>query len=180
MLKQFHINIPLVEALEQMLSCIKFMKDTLSKKRQLGEFETIALTQECSVLFKNNIPAKMKDLGNFTLPCPIGGMDVGQTLCDLETSINLMPLSIFKKLGIGEVRPTTVMLQLVDRSIMHPKEKIEDVLVKVNKFIFPADFIILNYKVDMEVPIILGWPFRAIGPTLIDVQEGELTIRVDD
>ncbi|WP_217833218.1 retropepsin-like aspartic protease, partial [Picosynechococcus sp. PCC 7002] len=81
------------------------------------------------------------------------GMDVGQALCDLGDSINLMPLSIFRKLGIGEARPTTVTLQLADRSIKHPEGKIEDVLVKVDKFIFPADFIILDYEADREVPI---------------------------
>ncbi|KAL5573927.1 hypothetical protein UlMin_023524 [Ulmus minor] len=89
-------------------------------------------------------------------------------------------MSIFKKLGIGEARPTTVSLQLVDRSIAHPEGKIEDVLVKVDKFIFPVDFIVLDYEADLEVPIILGRPFLATGKTLIDVQKGELTMRVQD
>lgn len=163
-----------------MLSYIKFLKDILFKKRRLEEFETVTLTQECSGLFKKNIPAKMKDPGSFMLPCSIGGMDVGQALCDLGANINLMPLSIFKKLGIDEARPTTVTLQLVDRSIKHPEGKIEDVLVKVDKFIFPADFIILDYEADREKPIIMGGPFLATAHALIDVQEGELTIRVDD
>ena len=104
-------------------------------------------------------PAKMKDLGSFTLPCSIRGMDIGHALCDLGASINLMPLSIFKKLGIGEARPTTVTLQLVDRSIKHPEGIIEDVLVKEDKFIFPVDFIIPDYEADKEVPIILRRPF---------------------
>ena len=103
-----------------------------------------------------------------------------KVLCDLGASINLMPMSIFKKLGIGEARPTTVTLQLADRSITHPEGKIEDVLVKVDKFIFPVDFIILDYEADREVPIILGRPFLATGRTLIDVQKGELTMRVQD
>ncbi|KAL5552043.1 hypothetical protein UlMin_002219 [Ulmus minor] len=89
-------------------------------------------------------------------------------------------MSIFKKLGIGEARPTTVSLQLADRSIAHPEGKIEDVLVKVDKFIFPVDFIVLDYEADLEVPIILGRPFLATGRTLIDVQNGELTMRVQD
>ncbi|XP_062114512.1 uncharacterized protein LOC133825612 [Humulus lupulus] len=101
-------------------------------------------------------------------------------LCDLGASINLMPMSIFKQLGIGEVRPTTVILQLVDRSLAHPDGKIEDVLVRVDKFIFPADFIVLDYEADREVPIILGRPFLAIERNLIDVQKGELTMRVQD
>ncbi|KAI3673298.1 hypothetical protein L6452_39415 [Arctium lappa] len=90
-----------------------------------------------------------------------------------------MPLSVFKKLGIGEVRPTTVTLQLADRSLAYPKGKIEDILVKVDKFIFPADFLVLDYEEDKDVPIILGRPFLATGRTLIDVQKGELTMRVN-
>ncbi|XP_060974163.1 uncharacterized protein LOC133039315 [Cannabis sativa] len=179
-LKQLHINIPLVEALEQMPNYVKFLKDIVTKKRRLGEFETVALTEGCSAMLKSKIPPKLKDPGSFTIPCSIGGRDVGRALCDLGASINLMPISIFKKLGIGEARPTTVTLQLADRSMAHPEGKIEDVLVQVDKFIFPADFIILDYEADRDVPIILGRPFLATGRTLIDVQNGELTMRVND
>ncbi|KAL5558150.1 hypothetical protein UlMin_034361 [Ulmus minor] len=179
-LKQLHINIPLVEALEQMPNYVKFMKDMLTKKRRFGEFETVALTRECSAVLQNKLPPKLKDPGSFAIPCSIGNQYFGKALCDLGASINLMPMSISKKLGIGEARPTTVSLQLVDRSIAHPEGKIEDVLVKVDKFIFPVDFIVLDYEADLEVPIILGRPFLATGRTLIDVQKGELTMRVQD
>ncbi|XP_038874883.1 uncharacterized protein LOC120067386 [Benincasa hispida] len=163
-----------------MPSYVKFLKDILANKRKIGENETIALTYECSALFQNNIPTKMKYPRSFTLLCLIEGKKVGNALCDLGASINLMPLSIFKKLDIGNARPTTITLQLANRSITHPDGKIEDVLVQVDKFIFPANIIILDYKADREVPIILGRPFLATGRALIDVQKGELTIRVDD
>ena len=179
-LKQLHINVPLVEALEQMPSYAKFMKDILSKKRRLGEFETVAMTEECSAILQKKLPPKLKDPGSFTIPCAIGNKYIGKALCDLGASINLMPMSVFRKLGIGEARPTTVTLQLADRSITHPEGKIEDVLVRVDKFIFPADFIVLDFEADIEVPIILGRPFLATGRTLIDVQKGELTMRVND
>ncbi|XP_062085804.1 uncharacterized protein LOC133791913 [Humulus lupulus] len=159
---------------------VKFLKDILTKKRRLGEFETVALTEGCSAMLKSKIPPKLKDPGSFTIPCSIGGRDVGRALCDLGASINLMPMSILKKPGIGEARPTTVTLQLADRSMAHPEGKIKDMLVQVDKFIFPADFIILDYEADREVPIILGRPFLATGRTLIDVQNGELTMRVND
>ncbi|KAL5538669.1 hypothetical protein UlMin_044627 [Ulmus minor] len=162
-LKQLHINIPLVEALEQMPNYVKFMKDMLTKKRRFGEFETVALTHECSAVLQNKLPPKLKDPGSFTIPCSIGNQYFGKALCDL-----------------GATRPTTVSLQLADRSIAHPEGKIEDVLVKVDKFIFPVDFIVLDYEADLEVPIILGRPFLATGRTLIDVQNGELTMRVQD
>ncbi|XP_060960154.1 uncharacterized protein LOC133030995 [Cannabis sativa] len=162
-LKQLHINIPLVEALEQMPTYVKFLKDILTKKKRLGEFETVALTEGCSAMLKSKIPPKLKDPGSFTIPISIGGRDVGRALCDL-----------------GATRPTTVTLQLADRSMAHPEGKIEDVLVQVDKFIFPADFIILDYEEDREVPIILGRPFLATGRTLIDVEKGELTMRAQD
>ncbi|KAL5568115.1 hypothetical protein UlMin_024690 [Ulmus minor] len=179
-LKQLHINIPFVEALEQMPNYVKFMKDMLMKKKRFGEFETVALTRECSAALQSKLPPKLQDPGSFTIPCSIGGQYCGKALCDLGASINLMPMSIFKTLGIGEARPTTVSLQLADRSIAQPEGKIEDVLVKVDKFIFPVDFIILDFEADMEVPIILGRPFLATGRALIDVQKGELTMRVND
>ncbi|MCQ7416373.1 retropepsin-like domain-containing protein, partial [Salmonella enterica] len=179
-LKQLHINIPLVEALEQMPNYVKFLKDILTKKRRLGEYETVSLTGECSAILTNKIPPKVKDPGTFTILVSIGGKELGRALCDLGASINLMPLSIYKKLGIGEARPTTVTLQLADRSITYPEGKIEDILVQVDKFIFLADFIILDYEADKDVPIILGRPFLATGRALIDVQKGELTMRVHD
>ncbi|KAI3759834.1 hypothetical protein L6452_07929 [Arctium lappa] len=148
--------------------------------QRLEEFETVALTKECSAILTCKIPPKLKDPGSFTIPCSIGGQEVGLALCDLGASINLMSLSVFEKLGIGEVRPTTVTLQLADRSLACPKGKIEDILVKVDKFIFPADFLVLDYEADKNVPIILGRSFLATDRTLIDVQKGELTMRVND
>ena len=91
-----------------------------------------------------------------------------------------MPLSIFRWLGLGEARLTTVTLQLVDKSLKHPRGVIEDVLVKVDKFIFPADFIVLDMEEDKEIPIILGIPFLATGRAMIDVKKGELKLRVQD
>ena len=132
-----HINIPFVEVLEQMPNYMKFFKDILVRKRRHGEFETIALTQECSHILQSKILQKLKDLESFTISCSIRTKYNGKALCDLGASINLMPLSVFKQLGVGEVRPTTVTLQLADISHAYLEGKIEDVLVKVDKFIFP-------------------------------------------
>jgi len=162
-----------------MPSYAKFLKDILRKSKKLTEYETVSLTKECSALLTNKIPPKMKDPGCFTIPCSIGGKPIGKALCDLGASINLMPLSIFKTLGIGEARPTTMTLALADKSIAYPKGKIEDVLVQVDKFIFPADFIILYFEADNDIPLLLG-RFLATGRTLIDVQKEELTMRVHD
>ena len=91
-----------------------------------------------------------------------------------------MPLSIFRRLGLGEARPTTTTLQLADRSLKHPRGVIGDVLVKVDKFIFPSDYIVLDMEEDKEIPIILGRPFLATDRAMIDVQKGELKLRVQD
>ncbi|XP_038882209.1 uncharacterized protein LOC120073432 [Benincasa hispida] len=125
----------------------------------------VALTQE----FNTIIPPKMRDPGSFTIPCSIGGIYIDQALCDLEASINLIPLSIFKRLDVGQLTPTTVTLQLADRFLVHPKRKLKDVLVTIDRLILPADFIILDYEADKDVPLILGRPFLSTSRAQIDV-----------
>ncbi|XP_070009548.1 uncharacterized protein [Nicotiana sylvestris] len=123
---------------------------------------------------------KLEYPGAFTIPCTIRSADFTKALCDLGASINLMPYSVFKILGIGQHRPTSMRLQIADRSMKRPLGIIDDVLVRVDKFILSADFMILDCKVDYEVPIILGRPFLATGKALVDVEAGELTFRVGD
>lgn len=122
----------------------------------------------------------MRFYSSFTIPCTIGDKFFGKALCDLGASINLMPLSIYSQLGLPEVKPTNVTLQLADRSLTYPWGKVEDILVKVDKFSFPADFIVLDFEEDKEISLILGRLFLATGRTLIDAQKGELTMRVQD
>ncbi|XP_022850853.1 uncharacterized protein LOC111372695 [Olea europaea var. sylvestris] len=172
-----------------MPSYAKFMKDILSNKRKLEDNETVMLTEECSAILQHKLQPKLKDRGSFTILCHIGNLYIDKALCDLRASINLMPLSLFRKLGLGEAKPklglgeaksTTVSLQLADRSIKHPRGICEDILVKVDKFIFPADFIILDMEEDRDVPLILGRPFLATGRALIDVQKGQLILRLNE
>ena len=147
--KKIHINIPFPDTLEKMHNYAKFMKNVMSKKRRLEEYETVKLTEECSAILQRKLPKKANDLGSFIIiPCIIGGSSFEKTLCDLGASINLIPLSVFQKLGLGEVKPTTILLQMADRFIIYPKGIIEDVLVKVDKFIFPMDFIVLDMEED--------------------------------
>ena len=153
-----------------MPSYAKFMKGILSRKLKLRELETVALTEECSAVLQHKLPPKLKDPGSFTIPCTIRQLSFDKCLCDLGVSINLMPLSIFKQLGLLEPKPTNMSLQLADWSITYPRGIVEDVLVKVDKLIFPADFVILDFEEDKKIPIILGRPFLATGQTLIDVQ----------
>ncbi|XP_049364129.1 uncharacterized protein LOC125828855 [Solanum verrucosum] len=144
------------------------------------EYKTVALTEECNSIIQNRLPKKLKDPGSFTVPVTIGQSVHARGLCDLGTSINLIPLSLYKKLGLGSPKQTTVILQLVDRSVVRPEEVVEDVLVQVGSLIFLVDFVVLDFEPDSEVPFILGRPFLGIGWALIDVATGQLTIRAHD
>ncbi|XP_062093689.1 uncharacterized protein LOC133799703 [Humulus lupulus] len=139
------------------------MKGILSKKRKLEDYETVALTEECNAILQKKLPPKIKDSGSFTIPCSIGNVVFEKALCDLEESVKLMPLSIYQKHKLGEARPNIVTLQMANRSVKHPWGINEDVLVKVDKFIFPADFIILDMEEYTNILIILGRPFLATG-----------------
>lgn len=131
----------------------------------------MALTETTSNTCKERTPAKISDAGSSTVPCSIGRVDLGHALCDLGASINLMSLSLFKKLKIREIQPTLIRLQFADRSIAKLEGKIEDFLVKIDKFVFPVNFVILDYKVDRLVQIFLGRPFLATCCILIDVHQ---------
>ncbi|XP_061370723.1 uncharacterized protein LOC133313376, partial [Gastrolobium bilobum] len=137
---------PYAKALENMPHYAKFMKDLLTKKRKLNAGETVALTAECSALIQKKLPPKLQDPGSFSISIAIGDVEVGKALCDLGASINLMPLTVCRALGINTLKETNLILHLADRSIKKPKGVVEDVLVKVDKFIFPMDFVILDIE----------------------------------
>ncbi|XP_070004530.1 uncharacterized protein [Nicotiana sylvestris] len=177
-MKSPSINVPLVEALEQMPSYAKFMKDLVTKKRSM-DFETIKMTHQVSAIVHSMAP-KLEDPGAFTIPCTIESDEFEKALYDLWESINLIPYSIFKTLGIGQPRPTFMRLQMVSHTMKRPLGVIEDLFVGFDKFILPVDFVILDCEFDYEVPIIIGRPFLATGKALVDVEAGELTFRVVD
>lgn len=129
--------------------------------------------------FCNASSLKLNDPGIFNIECVIGGQIFSNVLCNLGANINLMPSSIFNHLGIGEMKPTIIALQMTDIFVTHPRGIVEDVLVKVGKFIFPANFSVLEMLEDKNLPLILGRLFFATGRALIDVQGGDLTFRVN-
>ena len=108
----------------------------------------------------------------------IGNADMGKALCDFGANINLMPLSIAKRLSLGELTPTAMTLQMADETLAHPEGILEDVFIKVGKFVFPMDFVVINIEEDKKVSLLLGRPFLATGVALIDVKKGKLTLRV--
>ncbi|KAJ9173160.1 hypothetical protein P3X46_016324 [Hevea brasiliensis] len=131
---------PFIDALSQMPSYAKFLKEILSNKRRLEDYETVALTEECSAILQRKLPPKLKDPGSFSIPCHIGESCYVKTLCDLGASVSLMPLSIYEKLNMRDLKPTHISLQLADRSIKYPEGILENIPLKVGKFYIPVDF----------------------------------------
>ncbi|CAL1353967.1 unnamed protein product [Linum trigynum] len=177
MLKQLNVSIPFMEALSKMPKYAKFMKDLLNNKKKLGDLLTVMLSEECSAILQNKLPEKRKEPGSFTISLDIGSMHVRKSLADLGASINVMSYNFFKKLDLGELSPTRMSIQLADRSIVHPRGIIKDLLVKVGAFTYPVNFVILDINEDVDVPLILGRPFLATAKALIDVHSDKLTLR---
>ncbi|XP_078170153.1 uncharacterized protein LOC144564429 [Carex rostrata] len=155
-IKGLHITIPFTEALTQMPTYAKFLKDILSNKRSLGGPETVKLTEQCSAILNSELPPKLDDPGKFFIPCIIGKATIKRAICDLGASVSLMPRTIFEKLGVGELKPTRMSLQLADSLVRLPLGIVEDVPVQVGKYYEPVDFVVMEMEEDKEVPIILG------------------------
>ncbi|XP_021728310.1 uncharacterized protein LOC110695381 [Chenopodium quinoa] len=156
----------------------KFLKDILSNKREVDFVETINMPENCSAIIQNKFPTKLEYPGSFSIPCVIGEMVIDCALCDLGACISLMPLSLCKRLSLGELKPTYISLQLADRSVKMPLGKLEDVPHRVGKLYIPVDFIVLDMDEDLNVPIILGRPFLATAGAIIDVKHEKLSLFV--
>ena len=126
----------------------------------------------------SKIPLKCKDPGSFTVPCAIGNASYEKALCDLGASVSLMPYDIFKKLEIGDLKPTRVVLSMADKSLKYPLGVVEDVPTRVGKFVFPADFIVVDMEVDEDIPILFGRPFLATVGAIIDMKRGKITLEL--
>lgn len=142
--KQVRINIPLLDAIKQTPSYAKFLKDLCIVKRKINVYERVFLTEQVSAILQLKTPPKYKDPGCPTISCIIGNQKVDQALLDLGVSVNLLPFSVYQQLGLGEFKPTRVTLQLADRSVKVPRGIVDDVLVQVDKFYVPVDFIVLD------------------------------------
>nr|GEV11589.1 reverse transcriptase domain-containing protein [Tanacetum cinerariifolium] len=176
----FHFDISFADALLLMPKFASTIKSLLTNKDKLFELAKVPLNENCSAMFLKKLPKKLGDPDKFLIPCDFLGIDVCHALADLGASINLMPLSIWKKLSLPELTPTRMTLELVDRSITRPKGVAEDVFVKLGKFHFPTDFVVVDFEADPRVPLILGRYFLRIGRALIDVYGEEITLRVND
>ncbi|GKC33960.1 reverse transcriptase domain-containing protein [Tanacetum coccineum] len=166
--QDLRFDISFADALLLMPRFAPTIKSLLMNKEKLLELAKIPLNENCSAMLLKKLPKKFGDPDKFLIPCNFPGMDVCYALADLGASINLMPLSIWKKLSLPELTPTRMTLELADRSITHPKGLAEDVFVKVGKFHFPTDFVVVDFEADPRVPLILGRSFLRTGRALID------------
>ncbi|GJS01642.1 reverse transcriptase domain-containing protein [Tanacetum coccineum] len=177
-LKQIHLDISLMDALTQIPKFTKVLKDLLKDKKKLEVLTNTPINVECSTILLNKVLKKLEDPGKFLILCILEELEVYNSLADSGASINLMPLSIYEKLGIGPLKPTWMTLELANRSVTFLMGINEDVIVKVEKFNFLADFIIVDFEADLRVPIILGRPFLRTTRALVDLYEEKLTLRV--
>nr|GEV65806.1 reverse transcriptase domain-containing protein [Tanacetum cinerariifolium] len=178
--QDFHFDISFTDALLLMLKFASTIKSLLANKVKLFELAKILLNENCSTMLLKKLPKKLGDLSKFLIPCDFLGMDACHALADLGANINLMPLSIWKKLSLPEHTPTRMTLELADQSITRPKRVAEEVFVKVGKFHFMTDFVVVDFEADPRVPLILGRSFLRIGRALIDVYVEEITLRVNN
>nr|GEV29018.1 reverse transcriptase domain-containing protein [Tanacetum cinerariifolium] len=176
----FHFDISFADALLLMLKFASTIKSLLTNKDKLFELAKVPLNENCSAMLLKKLPEKLGDPGKFLIPCNFSRMDVCHALADLGASINLMPLSIWKKLSLPKLTPTRMTFKLADRSITRPKRVTKDVFVKVGKFHFPTDFVVVEFEADPRVPLILGRSFLRTGRALIDVYGEEITLRVNE
>ncbi|GKC83223.1 reverse transcriptase domain-containing protein [Tanacetum coccineum] len=176
--QDLHFDISFADALILMPKFASTLKSLISNKKKLFEFARTPLYEHCSAVLLKKLPQKLRDPDKFLILCDFPRMDECLALADLGASINLMPLSVWKKLSLPELTPTCMTLKLADRSISRPIGIAEDVYVKVGKFQFPADFVVVDFNADPRVPLILERSFLKTGRALIDVYEGELTLRV--
>ena len=142
--KQVKLNIPLLDAIKQIPSYARFLKDLCTIKRKLGVNKDAFMTKKSTSLIRNNLPPKNKDPGSPTISIMVGNSKLGHALVDLGASVNLLPNSVYVELGLGELEPTNITLQLADRSMKIPRGIVKDVLVQVDKFYFPVDFFVLD------------------------------------
>ncbi|XP_057791064.1 uncharacterized protein LOC131008188 [Salvia miltiorrhiza] len=180
-LKKVEVNMPLLVALRSMPRCAKFLKELCTRNVKYTDDAKFHVGESVSAVLQRDMPIKCRDPGMFYIPCVIGTMKVDKAMLDLGASINVMPLSMYQDLEIGPLKPTRVVIQLADRSNVYPEGILEDVLVKVEELIFPADFYILDMgKSKVRDPVmLLGRQFLKTSRTLIDCDTGKLTCQYE-
>ncbi|XP_023768545.1 uncharacterized protein LOC111917118 [Lactuca sativa] len=158
----------------------KFLKELLTNRKKMEEASKVILNMNCSAGMLNKLPKKMGDPGSLTIPCQFGNLATSYALADSGASVNLMPYSFFKKINLPNPRPIQMEIHLANKTVTFPRGISEDLLVKVDKFVFPTDYIMLDMEEDHQVPIILGRPFLNTVGAIVDIRDSKLTLRVGE
>ncbi|GJZ01867.1 reverse transcriptase domain-containing protein [Tanacetum coccineum] len=172
------INVPLVDVLAGMPNYGKFLKELVNNKHKIEQISATFLSNESSSILQNNVPPKLGYPGSFLIPCNFNKSFSCNVLADIGASINLTPYSLYAKLSLETLKPTKMSVRLVDRSFQYPVGIAENMLVKVGKFTFLADFVILEMEEDSKVPLILGRPFLHTADAVIRVKQKKLNLGV--
>ena len=173
---------PLLDAIKQVLAYAKFLKDLCNQKWKTKNHipKKVLLTEHVSSLLQHNTPPKFKDPGAPTILCIIGHRKIDKALLDLGAGVNLLPYSVYQQLGLGELKPTVVIMQLADRFIKKPKGIVEDVIIRVDKFFSLVEFVVLDTKPvpksEKLIPVILGCSFLATTNVCINCRTGVMEI----
>ncbi|GJW19235.1 reverse transcriptase domain-containing protein [Tanacetum coccineum] len=175
MFKQLHINITLADASILILKYQKMLKSLLSNKEKLIELANTPVSENCSAIILKKLPEKLGNPGKFLIQCGFNELKY-KALADIGASINLMPLLVWKELGLPELISTQITLELANCDICTPKGIARDVFIPVGKFTFPADFVIVDYESDPRVPLILGRQFLQTAHALIDFHREEMIL----
>ena len=179
-LHQVKGNLTLLHLIKQIPLYAKVIKNLCTAKRKHHVKKTAFLTEQVSVIIQQKVLPKYKDPSCPTISCTIGDYNIEHALLDLGACVNLLPFSIYLQLGLGELKPTSVTLQLIDHSVRKPRGVVEDVLVKVENFYYPVDFIILDIEPTLHpsanIPIILGRPFLTTTNALINCRNRKMKI----
>ncbi|XP_059295681.1 uncharacterized protein LOC132049024 [Lycium ferocissimum] len=178
-LKQLSMNIPFLDAFQEMPGFAKYLKELFTKTRPIKN-DTVSLTHRVSSIISTTSAQTKKDPGAFAIPYSVGHHDSAGALYDNGASINLMPLVIYKQSGLGMPRPTTMRLHMVDRSIKRPVGVVDDVLVRVGEFLLLIGFVILYCVIDRDISIILGKPFLTTGRALMNSEKNKIKFHVND
>nr|GEV84346.1 hypothetical protein [Tanacetum cinerariifolium] len=172
------VNTTLVNDIRKTPEYTWLLQELVLNKVQIEEFSMVKLNARCFAVLQNELLPKQKDPGSFVLPCIISNTTVNNALADLGASISVMQFPMFKRLGLGNPRPVSMVIEMEDRYMQSPKGIVENVIVKIHKFIFSIDFVILDIVKDNKVLVILRRPMLATAHARIDVFRGKISLEV--
>ena len=180
MLEKLHAKVSSIDCMTNLPVYAKFFKDVLSERRRLEQVKMVELSEDGCALVKNELPKKLDDPGKFAIPCVIGKIQFKHALCDLGASLSLMPKSVFDRIGLGELKPTKIQLQLADQSVKIPLGIVENLPIRIGKYYVPIDFVVVDMEENSNIPLILGRSFLNTARAVIDVYEGTISFKIGE